>query len=316
MINWNLNNKELISFLFLIKNIGKTISITYKSFNLNFSIKWVNFFNEKDIQERTLALTSEETENLNIIRILFTNCLNLKPKYKNTTLYLANISKKDGFITGTEAINFAIEIGKNIKGIKKIALHDNAVINCNDYKSNFDLSLYKLLVNKKTLYNKFNFKLWYQNKNQQKNLEKYGKIIGSLKVIDIINEFKDINNLLLNNIDIKYQRITLGDFIIEEFFDENLLGISKKKLILVNKTIIKILINYKKYKFAKAIEILNNKYCNKLSILFSNMTNQNYYIPSILIKDKEYKFKIKSNFIKLLLLKRNFGWKGYYVKDL
>jgi len=315
MITWNLDEKKQISLSFLKKNIGKTLLITYNKIALVFTLKYVNFFIEKNIQEPILALTSEEKERLYVIRILFVDFLNNPKKNQPNSIYIASISKKDGLISGTESVEFAIKIGQRIKGVEKLALHDGATIDC-DIEEKFDLSLYRLLVKDETFYNKFGFKLWYFDKYQQKSLEKYGRIISSYKVINIIKEFEFINKLIMgNSVDkIKYQYVSFSDFIIDD--SNNNTVEYAWRFISNNLIIIEILKKFKKYTFGKTVSILNEKDCVTLSILFKNFDDQNFYIPSLVIKGEKYLFKFKAKLLKLLLLRKNFGWQGFYVKEI
>ena len=316
MITWNLDENEKISYNKIKSWVGKEILIVYKDIGLLFRLKYNHLFQEKDIQEQIIELASvEKGENLHVIKIHFMDLLNVPRKPQPNSVYISNISKKDNLISGSNAINFAVKICEHIKGVKKIALFDGATIKCPSNLKDFDLSLYKLLTQNETFYNKFGFKLWFADKKLQKNLEKYGSVISKLKVSNIIKELLFINTLLKSNTieNIKFNNIAFFDKLIyvKQYGIEFIWNFIANNLM-----IIEILKSYSQYTFRKAIELLNENACEQLSILFKNLEDENYYITDIFIKNKKYELKFKTNYLKLLILRKNFSNQGFFVKEL
>jgi hypothetical protein len=316
MITWNLDENKKINYNKIKSWVGKEILIVYKDIGLLFRLKYVNLFQEKDIQEPIIELASvDKGENLHVIKIHFMDFLNVPRKPQPNSVYIANISKKDNLISGSGAINFAVKICEQVKGVKKIALFDGATKKCPSNLKDFDLSLYKLLTQNETFYSKFGFKLWFAEKKLQKNLEKYGSIISKFKVLNIIKELYLINILLKNNTieNIKFNNIAIFDkmIFVKQFGVEFIWNFIANNLM-----IIEILKSYSKYTFGKAIELLNKNACEQLSILFKNLEDENYYIGDIFIKNMKYELKFKTNYLKLLILRKNFSNQGFFVKEL
>ena len=246
-----------------------------------------------------------------IFSIFFLDIITLVPSFTN--VYISNISKKKDLISGSESMKMVIKICKKIKTIKKLFLLDYAEINCNKSNETIDLSLYKLILNNYTFYSKFGFMLYDKNKYIQTKLLYYSKIVGNYKVINIIKEFNNI----INFITINYNNEIKGDFI-DRFskliFNDNINYSDKKRIIIGYNYLITIFEKYRNIKFKNMIKLLLENECHNLFTLFYMLDYNNYY------KFYYEKNKISSKFLleytKLYILRNNYQYQGYFVKNI
>ena len=322
MLEWNLDEKKKMSFnIFTKKFLGKKFMIKSGKYKFEFLLdNTINLFTNKILKSNIIGLTSTE----HIISINFddTNNINIIPQKIPHTIYISSISKKEGVISGSESIKFAINIAKHIKEVKKIYLFDGASVKCADTDENsYDLSLYKLLVKNETFYNKFGFYLQYKSKNIQKILEKYAKQVSQYKNNKIIYELTKI----INELEKKNLKLPIKLYLFELNIRDNYREINNymdiNKCISYYNGIIRILNYYKNKTFGKTIEILQKENCNMFQLFFNYFDKSNYSsstftsICMFKINNKKYNLKFMKKINKLHII-RSGVYNGYYVKKL
>jgi hypothetical protein len=247
-----------------------------------------------------------------IFSIYFYDIINLEPSFEN--IYIDYISKKENIISGSDSVNLVIKICKKISNIKKLFLVDYATINCKKSNEQISLSLYKFITKKYTFYNKFGFKLYYNNKFMQSKLLKYSKIIGDYKVKNIIEEINNIVNFIEND----YTN-TIQYYFVDKFrkiiYNEYILSYDDKKYIIEKyNLLLHIFKKYKNYTFKNMINILIDKECYKLYLINNTLNDKTWFR---FYNDNN---NIISNFIyyfiELNILLNNYEHRGYYVKNL
>ena len=320
MLEWNLDEKKKISFnIFTKKFLGKKFMIKSGKYKFEFLLhNTMNLFTNKILKSNILELKSID----HIISINFddTHNINTIPQKIPHTIYISSISKKEGVISGSESIKFAINIAKHIKEVKRMYLYDGASVKCADTDENsYDLSLYKLLVKNETFYNKFGFYLQYKSKNIQKILEKYAKQVSQYKNNKIIYELtKIINELEKKNLKLPIKLYSCGLYIYDSEIN-NYMDINK--YICYYNGIIRILNYYKNKTFGKTIEILQKENCNMFQLFFNYFDKSNYSssiftsICIFKINNKKYNLKFMKKINKLQII-RSGVYNGYYVKKL
>ena len=178
-------------FIELYKKYKKII-ITWNNISLDFVISENKHIYSEE-KYYTLSTTQKSDSELNIISIDFKDKLKDIPSFSN--VYINNISKKNGLISGSNSVLFAIEIIKKIKEAKYVYLYDGASVKYKNAANELDLSLYKLIVDHKTFYGKFGFELYYKNKSFQKKMLYYASKIKNYTINKIIVELKNIISL-------------------------------------------------------------------------------------------------------------------------
>jgi len=322
MIEWDLNKSKQITFKQFVKKFsGKKFYIKNKDVKLEFLLKKdESLFNEKNLRMDDYVLqTIEEGEGgFFIISILFKDFLHIKNQKKVYSIYISNISKRDGVITGTQSIEMAINIAKHIEGIEYLCLKDAAKVSCKDTGKRYDLSLFKLLMKNETFYNKFGFKLWFESKDVQKILEKYAGIVGKFKVSNILKDIRSIIKALSNKnlkLPIKYKNVRGNNV-----FELNINDYSTIDDILCTYSSIERFFNaFKSKTIKKVVEYLYKKNCDRLQYMIYNLFEYSMYFSGVLsykIQRKIYKNRFAEKLIKLRTLRENVSWQGYYVKKL
>lgn len=230
-----------------------------------------------------------------------------KPSFEN--VYIASIAKSEKH-SGSEVVKFVIEFLKSFKQVKKAYLIDAAKINCKNSDDTFDLSLYKLLTSYIGFYQKHGFRLVIDTGKEEditNNMVLLAKKVANYKVKDILENFKKIINLVekyKQNIQVKtkynyneYSSLyNLGEFISNFGF------------------LYYSMLSYKKYKFGKFIEKLNDEKCFMLSQLFNSLNNIQYI--EFKYKNKKIISQFLVDYFKLFIYKDNFNWQGYYMKKI
>lgn len=252
----------------------KKIIITWNNISLDFSIIKRNnlYSNEKSY---FLQTTQKSDSNLQIISILFHDVIKEIPSFSN--IYIKNISKKDGLISGSNAVLFAIAIIQKIIEAKFIYLYDAASIKYKNSENELDLSLYKLIVDHKTFYGKFGFELYYK-KSLHKKLLYYASKIKNYNINNIIVELKNIVDFIE-----KYYYNKMSGIVVNYWSKaieiENEISYNEKKEIYNNyQVIIGILSKLNKnLKFNEGLIILNKKYFFELCIFFDKIINKTNY---------------------------------------
>lgn len=232
-----------------------------------------------------------------------------KPSFEN--VYIYNISKSTKY-SGSDVTIFVIDFLKSFIQVKYIYLHDATKVSCKDSNDKFDLSLYKLLTSNIGFYQKLGFKLIIEDnkKDITKTLVKLAKKVGNYKIKNILQNLKDIINLVekyTNKIQVSYIE-KYDKIIIEKKLEDY------KNFIYNIGYLYFTMISYKNYTFQKYILTLNNKKCFILSQLFEILNYISYFEFSY---EKE---KIKSPFfldyIKLVIYRTHYQWKGIFMKSL
>ena len=318
MLEWNLDEKKKMSFnIFTKKFLGKKFMIKSGKYKFEFSLHTdIRFFTNKILKPNVFELKSID----NIISINFDDKF-----HRKNTIYISHISKKEGVITGSESIKFAINIAKHIKEVKKMYLYDAASVKCPDSNSDinsYDLSLYKLLVKNETFYNKFGFYLEYKSKNIQKILEKYSKQVSQYKNNKIINELTKI----INELEKKNLKLPIKLYLFELDISDNYREINNymdiNKCICYYNGIIRILKYYKNKTFGKTIEILQKENCNMFQNFLNFFNRRDYSDDSFRlvymfkINNKKYNLKFMKKINKLQMIRSGGSYNGYFVKKL
>ena len=203
-----------------------------------------------------------------------------------------------------------IEFLKSFKQVKKAYLIDAATVNCKNSDDKINLSLYKLLTSYVGFYQKYGFRLvidYGKEEDITNNMVRLAKKVSNYKVKDILKNFKEIIKFVekyKQNIQVK------SKYNFNEYTTINNLGEFINNIGYLYFT----MTPYKKYKFGKFIEKLNDKKCFILSQLFYSLNNIQY------IEFKYKNKKIISNFLvdylKLFIYTNNFGWNGKYMKKI
>jgi hypothetical protein len=230
-----------------------------------------------------------------------------KPSFEN--VYIASIAKSEKH-SGSEVVKFVIEFLKSFKQVKKAYLIDAATVNCKNSDDKINLSLYKLLTSYVGFYQKYGFRLvidYGKEEDITNNMVRLAKKVSNYKVKDILKNFKEIIKFVekyKQNIQVK------SKYNFNEYTTINNLGEFINNIGYLYFT----MTPYKKYKFGKFIEKLNDKKCFMLSQLFYSLNNIQY------IEFKYKNKKIISNFLvdylKLFIYTNNFGWNGKYMKKI
>ena len=293
----------------------KKIIITWNNISLDFSIIKRNnlYSNEKSY---FLQTTQKSDSNLEIISILFHDIIKEISSFSN--IYIKNISKKDGLISGSNAVLFAIAIIQKIIEAKFIYLYDVASIKYKNSENELDLSLYKLIVDHKTFYGKFGFELYYK-KSLHKKLLYYASKIKNYNINNIIVELKNIVDFIE-----KYYYNKMSGIVVNYWSKaieiENEISYNEKKEIYNNyQVIIGILSKLNKnLKFNEGLIILNKKYFFELCIFFDKIINKtNYNFINFKINSKIFVCsKFILFFIKLFILENNYQYMGLYLRKV
>lgn len=293
----------------------KKIIITWNNISLDFSIIKRNnlYSNEKSY---FLQTTQKSDSNLEIISILFHDIIKEISSFSN--IYIKNISKKDGLISGSNAVLFAIAIIQKIIEAKFIYLYDVASIKYKNSENELDLSLYKLIVDHKTFYGKFGFELYYK-KSLHKKLLYYASKIKNYNINNIIVELKNIVDFIE-----KYYYNKMSGIVVNYWSKaieiENEISYNEKKEIYNNyQVIIGILSKLNKnLKFNEGLIILNKKYFFELCIFFDKIINKtNYNFINFKINSKIFvSSKFILFFIKLFILENNYQYMGLYRRKV
>jgi hypothetical protein len=230
-----------------------------------------------------------------------------KPSFEN--VYIPSINKSEKY-SGSEVVKFVIEFLKSFKQVKKAYLYDASTINCKNSNDTFSLSLYKLLTSYIGFYQKHGFRLvinYGKEEDITNNMVLLAKKVANYKVKDILENLKKIINLVekyKKNVQVK----TIYKY--DEYVSIENLG----EFIYIFGFLYFCMMTYKRDKFGKFIEKLNDEKCFMLSQLFDNLNKLRYI---------EFKYKNKKiipNFLvdyyKLFLYSYNFGWNGYYMKKI
>lgn len=263
----------------------KKIIITWNKITLDFTISESKDLYSGKISYR-LSTSQKSNSNLDIISILFHNPIQEISSFSN--IYIENISKKDGLISGSNAVLFAIAIIQKIIEAKYIYLYDGASVKYKNSENELDLSLYKLIVDHKTFYGKFGFELYYKNKSLQKKMLYYASKIRNYTIDKIIVELKSIVLFIEKYF---YNKIsaTMVNYYSKTIETKDIISYEEKKNIYNNYQIIISILSKlnKKIKFSEGIKILNKKYFFELCMLFEKIINKfnfNYIL-----------FKVKSD---------------------
>ncbi len=309
-INWDDFKSNFLDNSFLIKS---------NNIKLAFTMYIDNIFSEKLIQEQEIILRTLDKGDGDyyIISIRFKDKLNNPPNEIPNTVYIPNVARKDGIISGTESIQFALKILQKIKEVKVAYLNDGSRVKC-DNNETFDLTLYRLLTQQKTFYNKFGFKLWYRGNYIQDILEKYAKIVSNYSITNILEEF----DLIINKLESSKLPITYKEGHINEMiYTYNSIKSHKELNDVLSefKIIYNILNRNNKLTFGKTVEYLhkdNNSLYQNLMNFFS-MDNKTFFNKiSFEIENNSYYSIFLINIFKMCILRYGVMFKGYYVKEL
>jgi hypothetical protein len=307
----------------------KKIIITWNKITLDFTISESKDLYSGKISYR-LSTSQKSNSNLDIISILFHDPIQEISSFSN--IYIENISKKDGLISGSNAVLFAIAVIQKIIETKYIYLYDGASVQYKNSENELDLSLYKLIVDHKTFYGKFGFELYYKNKSLQKKMLYYASKIQNYTLNKIIVELKSIVFFIEKYF---YNKIsaTMVNYYNKTIETKDIISYKEKKDIYNNyQIIISILskLNKKiKIRFDEGIKILNKKYFFELCMLFDKIINK-FNFDYIIFKvksdslingveetlDHTVSSKFIFLFIKLYILVNNYQHKGLYRRKV
>ncbi len=220
---WNDN----INLINIFKNTSRKELFIYGPTNKNGKRIYINFIFYKN--NNIINISSNEFD--------FDSRVNVDLNDNSAKINYIETFKKNGkeFYSGTDVMKLLLKILKNLN-IIKVSLIDQSQITCknriNDpkflFSNSISYAIITLLKNNKTLYMKFGFKPYLNNKNKSSNII---DIIDNLKtitwqnIIDIIengeltikhimNNKNNISNLDIKNIDtwIKYWKIIQKSF--------------------------------------------------------------------------------------------------------
>ena len=232
---------------------------------------------------------------------------NNKPSFEN--VYIESINKSEKY-SGSEVVKFVIDFLKSFTQVKKAYLIDAASVNCKNSDDRISLSLYKLLTSYVGFYQKFGFRLvidYGKEEDITKKMVYLAKKVANYKVKDILKNFKEIINFIQKykqNIEVKTK------YNYNDYTSINSLGALMASIAYLYFT----MAPYKKYRFGKFIEKLNDKKCFMLSQLFYSLNNNQYI---------EFKYKKKIiipyflvDYYKLTIYMDNFNWQGKFMKKI
>jgi hypothetical protein len=248
---WNTN--EYISFDELCKY--DKLYIVYKSYRFLFYVtKYPNY--NPTICLDTYILKDEHK----CISIEFSDHIFIPNLSNPKSVYIKSIAKIPNIISGTEAVNFALNIIKHINDIQYVSLIDDAVVD------GYSLSLFKLLSGKPGFYNKFGFKYYIRLSikdidnyiiQMAKEISEY-KIDGLLKIVCNFNinysndEIKSFNQYLrtIHSILSPYKYFKLGETL-------NLLSIDNRREFLNIISYVSLMVIDSEYLFGKIGKLIN-----------------------------------------------------------
>jgi hypothetical protein len=253
----------------------KKIIITWNNISLDFIItKREDLYTSKKSYFLHTTQKSDDSSK-DIINILFHDIIKKVPSFSN--IYIKNISKKDGLISGSDAVLFAIAIIQKISEAKFIYLYDAATIKYKNSENELDLSLYKLIVDDRTFYGKFGFELYFKQ-SLQKKLLYYASKIKNYTIDKIIVELKNITSFIEKNYYNKMSGLVVN-YYSKAIETKKEISYSEKKEIYNNYQIIIGILSKlnKNLKFNEGIIILNKKYFFELCMLFDKIINKNSF---------------------------------------
>lgn len=265
------------SFILKYKNIK--INVKFEESILPNDVKFYRMF--YDIPYRTTKFKPFLIDFIDIVKAK-----------KNNNTYISNIQKTDK-ISGTDMVKICLKINE-ILGAEKTLIGDGTNVICNKTKEEMDLSFIKLIEKDNTFYMNlgFDFEITdnqfpyyrYTDKNKlKKEVEKSLKYIRSIKISDIIDEYKNIIKLLNKAKKENYK----GNFYIlkynsnpvsyDEIYEKNPKD-KVEEIISESKEVLKIINKYNnEYLYKVLVHLFRNK-CDKYIILFK------YIIENIRIK--------------------------------
>jgi hypothetical protein len=283
--------KKFRNKTFLLKNDKIQFQVKLEKNRLNFIKSKLDYYS-------IFSLSGE-------FRINFS--YNNKPSFQN--VYIANINKSEKY-SGSQVLIFIILFLKSFKIIKKTYLIDAASVNCKNSDDRFSLSLYKLITSYVGFYQKFGFRLvidYGKEEDVTNKMVLLAKKVANYKVKDILKNFKEIINFIekyKQNVEVKTK------YNYNDYTSINSLGAFMASIGYLYFT----MAPYKKYKFGKFIEKLNDKKCFMLSQLFYSLNNNQYI---------EFKYKKKIiipyflvDYYKLTIYMDNFNWQGKFMKKI
>ena len=296
----------------LENHFGNSFYIKFGDINLLFELEKINHNPFNDIKfYRLIHKVDKRTTSREPLIIDFIDPISLE---LNNNCCLTSIQRTEEY-SGKQLVNLCIEICKKLK-VNKIITGDESTINCDGVK--IDLSLLKLIENKKTYYMSLGFDVEKSNanyfllyiKDKETILQLMNQYIDKIRLIKtkkIIKECDETICLLkkaqeenyLNNMEIiiDIPKIYRG----EPFYVDN--PNTKVPKILENLTQVSNILNkYQEYEFIYEILIMLSKTnCKEYSILLEFMMN-----PHIITYDsKTIKRKYIDDFVLLKGIKSN-----------
>ena len=291
---------------------GNSFYIKFGDINLKFELEKINHNPFNDIKfYRLIHKVNKRITSREPLIIDFIDPISLE---LNNNCCLTSIQRTEEY-SGKQLVNVCIEICKKLK-VNKIITGDEATINCDGVK--IDLSLLKLIENKKTYYMTLGFDVEKSNanyfllyiKDKETILQLMNQYIDKIRLIKtkkIIKECDESICLLkkaqeenyLNNLEITIDipKIYQG----EPFYVDN--PNTKVPKILENLTQVSNILNkYQEYEFIYEILLMLSKTnCKEYSILIEFLMN-----PHIITYDsKTIKRKYIDDFISLKGIKSN-----------
>jgi hypothetical protein len=296
-----------------LKNyFGNSFYIKFGDVNLIFELEKINHNPYNDIKfYRLIHKVEKRITSREPLIIDFIDPISLE---LNNNCCLTSIQRTNEY-SGKQLVNLCIEICKKLK-VNKIITGDEATINCDGVK--IDLSLLKLIENKKTYYMSLGFDVEKSNANyfllyiKDKDtilhlMNQYVDKIRLIKTKKIIKECDKIICLLKkaqkenfsNNLEIVIDipKIYRG----EPFYVDN--PNTKVPKILENITqVLNILNKYQEYKFIyEVLIVLSKANCKEYSILIEYLMNSNIITYNL----KTIKRKYIDDFVSLKGIKSN-----------
>jgi hypothetical protein len=216
---WNLNELKKIGYDEFIRKYKECdIEVEYKKIKILFQLNKIS-----NLDGEYYCLRAENDP----IVIEFKDNLHIPAKKIPHTIYLSYIHKNDKY-SGSQLVKIAIAIAKHIRGVKFMYLCDMATIECNDVTDlgttypdkSFDLSLYSLIVNNYSFYNKYGFQYYDKNlKNKSREVAKHVKHVQHISVKMIVKSIEKLYSFIKKNY---YKQIYYRSVYDNDFFHFNL----------------------------------------------------------------------------------------------
>lgn len=260
-------------------------------------------------------LKTLEKSNIGVVEyvffIKFIDRITHTPSFRD--VYIENISKSEKY-SGSQIVKFVLDFLKSITSVRKVYLYDAAEIRCKNSDDKVDLSMYKLIVNNRTFYQKFGFRLITKIGDDKNNeMKKCAKKLGDYKIKDIYRNFGEILKFCERYREkIETKIIIAWEKVIEVKELDNYKDVIEAFVYLMH-----IMKSYKRKTFREFLEKLNEKECYNLHKFMSYLLNDYKLFPiAYIYKNK----KVESNFLldyyKLYIYRNNWQWEGLYVLQL